>query len=79
MWLQGRVAVRRVEQNNAGVEVDITHVQSNVPVLLHKYLGFGINWIWEGLGAGGWVFVLQVEGIVLMISVSSRLWCSHGP
>lgn len=70
MWLQGRVAARRVEQNNAGVELGIAHVQSSVPVLLQKYLGLGMNWMWEGLGAGGCVFVLWIEGIVLMASVA---------
>ena len=70
MSFQGRVAARRIEQNHAGVELDIAHVQSSVPVSLQKYLGFGINWMWEGLGAGGWVFVLRVEAIVLVVSVA---------
>lgn len=61
MLLQRKVAARREEQN-AGVKLDITHFESTVPVSLQKYLGFGINRMWEGLGAGGWLFVFVGEG-----------------
>lgn len=78
MWLQGKVAAWRVEQNNGGVGLDIAHVQSSVPASLQKYSGFGVNWMWAGLGAEGWVFGFVDRGYCVG-GICSRCLCTHGP